>query len=242
MPIVLTTSRRSRMDAETVPSSAFATQTEPCPIARATGLRPTSTWPTTGSAAGRSQRPSREEPRLSPRRRSATLYDRGSLDAGDYRRLERRIVVEDGFPRRWRFIVRLEPEAPRPATAGPSGRPRARLPGGRSDRGQHQLAAQAFPQWLLAHEPLEPGASSAWRPSAVGLDPLLERRQPLLFQPRSARRGRRSRPARPEALHATGPALPGAAGRPGRAPPRAPSPPAARSDGGRGSPSLTRMR
>src|SRR5919198_5754622 len=37
---------------ETVPSSVLATQTEPCPIARATGLRPTSTWPTTRERCG----------------------------------------------------------------------------------------------------------------------------------------------------------------------------------------------
>src|SRR6476619_6655488 len=52
--------------------------------------------------------------------------------------------------------------------------------------GQHQLAAQAFPQWLLAHEPVELGNQLRVAPQReLGLDPLLERGQPLLVQPRS---------------------------------------------------------
>src|SRR5713101_6124368 len=81
---------------ETVPSSAFATQTEPCPIATATGLRPTSTWCTT-----------RE------RCRSITATESGGTGASscdDARRRERRIVVEDGSLEALELIVRLEPE------------------------------------------------------------------------------------------------------------------------------------
>ncbi len=48
--------------------------------------------------------------RLGTRRRSATLCDRGSFDPGDYRRLEPRIVVEDGSLEALELIVRLEPE------------------------------------------------------------------------------------------------------------------------------------
>jgi hypothetical protein len=48
--------------------------------------------------------------RLIPRRCSATLCGRGSFGSGDYRRLERRIVVEDGSLEALELIVRLEPE------------------------------------------------------------------------------------------------------------------------------------
>ena len=109
IPIVLMTSRRSD-GCETVPSSALATQTEPCPIARRQAFGPRARGPRPGSAAGRSQRPSREEPRLSTRRRSATLVRQRVVDPGDYRRLERRIVVEDGSLEALELIVRLEPE------------------------------------------------------------------------------------------------------------------------------------
>jgi len=56
--------------------------------------------------------------------------------------------------------------------------------------GQHQLAAQTFPQRLLAHEPLELGNQLRVAPQReLGLDPLPERGQPLLFQPRSLAAG-----------------------------------------------------
>ena len=61
IPIVLMTSRRSASMRDRS-SSALATQTEPCPIEGDRRFGPRARGPRPGSAAGRSQRPSREEP------------------------------------------------------------------------------------------------------------------------------------------------------------------------------------
>ena len=95
-------------------------------------------------------------------------------------------MVEDGSLEALELIVRLEPELlvqQPPARAVDLERV---CLAAAAIEGQHQLAAQTFPQWLLAHEPLELGNQLRVAPQReLGLDPLLERRQPLLFQPRS---------------------------------------------------------
>ena len=95
-------------------------------------------------------------------------------------------MVEDGFLEALELVVRLEPEL---VVQQPPARAidleRVRLAAAAIE-GQHQLAAQTFPQWLLAHEPLELGNQLRVAPQReLGLDPLLARRQQLLFQPGS---------------------------------------------------------
>ena len=95
-------------------------------------------------------------------------------------------MVEDGPLEALELIVRLEPEL---LVQQPPARPvdleRICLAAAAIEC-QHLLAAQTFPQWLLAHEPLELRNQLRVAPQReLGLDPLLKRRQPLLFQPRS---------------------------------------------------------
>jgi hypothetical protein len=95
--------------------------------------------------------------RLGTRRRSATLRDRGSSDPGDYRRIERRIVVEDGSLEALELIGRLEPkllvQQPPP---GPVDLERRRLAAA-AVQGEHQLPPEALAQRLLRDEALELG-------------------------------------------------------------------------------------
>ncbi len=101
-------------------------------------------------------------------------------------------MVEDGSLEALELIVRLEPELlvqQPPARAVDLERV---CLAAAAIEGQHQLAAQTLPQRLLAHEPLELG--NQLRVPAereLGLDPLLERGQPLLLQPRSLGAGER---------------------------------------------------
>src|SRR5215218_3611073 len=144
---------------ETVPSSALATQTEPCPIATATGLRPTSTWPTTRERCG-------SITATESGGTGALLCDGGSLDPRDDRRLEPRIVVEDGSLEALELIVRLEPELlvqqPPPRAVDLE---RVCLAAAAIE-GQYQLARRCSRSGCLRTSESSSGTSSACRPSA----------------------------------------------------------------------------
>ena len=104
--------------------------------------------------------------------------------------------------------------------------------------GEHQLPAEPLAALVLGDQRLELGDEIAMAPEReVGLDPVLERRQPQLLQPRSpqlARTPRSARPRRP--AHATA-----RAPRESSTPPRRP-PPAASSDRPRATRSSNRSR
>ena len=121
IPIVLMTSRRSASMRETVPSSALATQTEPCPSRgrrafgpRARGPRPERCRSITATESGGTGASVCDD----ARRRCATegrWTRRPATRAGSWLRM--------ALSRRWSSSSG-EPE-PRPATADPSGRPQA---------------------------------------------------------------------------------------------------------------------
>ena len=111
------------------------------------------------------------------------LWDRGSFDPGDYRQLERRVVVEDGFLEALELIVRLEPELlvqQPPARAEDLERV---CLAAAAIEGQHQLAAELLAKRVLAYQPFQLGHELRL-PSEleVGGDPLLDRRPPLLLE------------------------------------------------------------
>src|SRR5919112_1789743 len=90
--------------------------------------------------------------RLGARRRSATLRDRGPFGSRDYRRLERRIVVEDRFFEALELIVRLKSELlvqPPPPHAVDLERV---CLAAAAIEAQHELAAQTLAQRVLANE------------------------------------------------------------------------------------------
>ena len=106
--------------------------------------------------------------------------------------LERRVLPQDRPLEPLQLLARLEPELVRQLAPGhPVASQRLGLAAGAVER-EHQLAAQALPQRMLGDERLELADElGVTAERQVGVDPLLERRQPQLLQPRDLGLGER---------------------------------------------------
>ena len=149
------------------------------PLSRKRRPRPAkaSSRPASSSASSRS-RPTNEPPGASARRRGV-----GASSPGSCRRIA---CVELA-----QLAAGLDAELVDERRRAPPGRPRAPRPGGRSGRGEHQLAAQALPQRMLARS-----APRARRRARRGGRARGRRRSAARARRAAAPRAARSPPAR----------------------------------------------
>ena len=152
----------------------------PPPRRSARAAAPTPPAAPRARAAARDRRACRARPAASDRATARASAPRTWRSAAQ---VERRILLEDRPLEPLELLARLQSQLLRELAAGLAvGVERLGLPAGAVER-EHQLAAQALPQRMLGDERLELadqlGVAAAGQ---IGVDPLLERRQPQLLE------------------------------------------------------------